>query len=274
MTIQVTELAGSKSINKPPVGSRSAERTFIVYDDEGIIPTIDDMLLASGMPTINQAHPDSPSLFATGYTFSLNEERANTWQVTWSYTPFEVADTEEDEPEEAEFTGLDVSVSQVIIDIWKANPNKPANVDAPLNPAPLGSATAAQSDIGGDLVASMGYPISYALPIADITITQNLYTSNFNGYGFLSSVSKRNSAAWLGFPAGSVLFKGVDITKTSPNSYQLTYNLTWDMWYHLRQVPERDEDGNPKIDVTGFELYVFFRQPFPETTSFGFLPSV
>ena len=274
MTIQVTELAGSKNISKPPRGDRSAERTFIVYDDEGIIPTIEDMLLADGMPTINEAHPDSDILYATGYDFSLNEERANTWEVTWTYTSYQVSDTEEEEPIEPDFTGLDVSVSQVIIDIWKADPNKPANINSPLNPAPLGSATAAQSDIGGDLVASMGHPISYALPTADITITQNLYTPVFNGYGFLTKVNKRNDGMWLGFPPGSVLFKGVDITKTAPNSYELTYNLTWDYWYHLRQVPERDKDGNPKIDITGNELYVFFRQPFPLTTSFGFLPIV
>lgn len=275
MTILIKELSGSKNISKPSQGSRSASREFLVYDDEGIIPTMDDMLNAAGMPVINQTHPDADYLFATGYRFSLSNQRANTWLVTWDYTPFEVADGGEDDvPVEPEFTGLSVNINQTIIDIWKSNPNKPANVSAPLNPAPLGSSTPAASDIGGNLVASKGYPISFALPIADITITTNIFTANFNGYGFLSSVSKRNNSSWLGFPAGSVLFKGVNINKTAPNTYQLTYQLTWDHWYHLRQVPERDEDGNPKIDVTGNELYVFFRQPFPQTTSFGFLPRV
>ena len=263
MTIQVTEVAGSREVAKPTSGDRSGSRTFVVYDDSGLIPTMDDMLLAAGMPTYNDPHPDNDSLFAGGYNFQLNDERANTWLVTWSYTPFLVNADEEEEPPDPEFVGFDAKVTQTIVDMWKANPTLPASIDTP-----------AETDIGGTLVANMGYPISGALPRADITLKTTLVSSDFQGYGFLASVSKRNSNTWLGFPAGSVLFKGVNIVRTAPTSYDLTYDLTWDYWYHMRQVPERDVDGNPKIDIAGFELNVFFKQPFPLTVDFGFLPNV
>lgn len=263
MTIQVTEVAGSRIVTNPAAGERSGSRSFIVYDDSGLFPTMDDMLLATGMPAYNDPHPDNDSLFAGGYNFQLNEERANTWIVTWNYTPNLVNAIEEDEPSDPDFAAFDAKVTQTIVDMWKSNPNKPANINNP-----------AATDIGGTLVANMGLPISAALPRADITLKTTLSTSNFQGFGFLTSVTKRNANTWLGFPAGSVLFKGVNIARTGPISYDLTYELTWDYWYHLRQVPERDVDGNPKIDLTGLELNVFFKQPFPLTVDFGFLPNV
>ena len=263
MTIQVTEVAGSRIVTNPAAGERSGSRSFIVYDDSGLFPTMDDMLLATGMPAYNDPHPDNDSLFAGGYNFQLNEERANTWIVTWNYTPNLVNAIEEDEPADPDFAAFDAKVTQTIVDMWKSNPNFPSNINNP-----------AATYIGGTLVANMGLPISAALPRADITLKTTLSTSNFQGFGFLTSVTKRNANTWLGFPAGSVLFKGVNIARTGPISYDLTYELTWDYWYHLRQVPERDIDGNPKIDLSGLELNVFFKQPFPLTVDFGFLPNV
>ena len=263
MTIQVTEVAGSRIVTNPAEGPRSVSRSFIVYDDSGLFPTMDDMLLATGMPAYNDPHPDNDSLFAGGYNFQLNEERANTWIVTWNYTPNLVNAIEEDEPADPDFAAFDAKVTQTIVDMWKSNPNFPSNINNP-----------AATDIGGTLVANMGLPISAALPRADITLKTPLSTTNCKGFGFLPSFTKRNANTWLGFPAGSVLFKGVNIARTGPISYDLTYELTWDYWYHLRQVPERDVDGNPKIDLSGSELNVFFKQPFPLTVDFGFLPNV
>ena len=272
MTIQVTEVAGSRTVAKPTSGDRSGSRTFVVYDDSGLFPTMDDMLLATGMPTYNDPHPDNDSLFAGGYNFQLNDERANTWLVTWSYTPFLVNADEEEEPPDPEFVGFDAKVTQTIVDMWRSNPLLPTDINDPPSPP---DDTAAASDIGGKAVHTMGYPISGALPRADITLKSTLVSSNFQGYGFLASVSKRNSNTWLGFPAGSVLFKGVNIVRTAPTTYDLTWDLTWDYWIHLRQSPDRDIDGNPKIDQSDpSEMYVFFKQPFPLTVDFGFLPNV
>jgi len=269
MTIQVKELQGSKKLRRPSGGDRSAERSFIVYDDEGVIPTIDDILLAPGMPVINQSHPDNSSLFATGYNFSLNPDRNNTWNVTWEYTPFVVADTNEDEEpldqdNQQTSDAFSVSISQTIIDIWRTNPTIPSNTDSP------GAAT----DIGGDEVHERGLAISKALSIANISITKTIVTPNFNAGGLLNNVTKRNNAVWLGLPAGSVLFKGVNINRTQPNTYSVSYECAYDSDYHLRQVPKRAEDGNPEfVSTASPTLDVYFRQPFPDTVSFNFIPN-
>jgi len=87
----------------------------------------------------------------------------------------------------------------------------------------------------------------------------------------------RNAESWLGFDAGSVLFIGVDIKQIAAGSYQLTYRLAWDFFSHLRQVPSRNEDGNPDMDRSDDPptlVMVYWRQPFPETTSFSFLPII
>ena len=268
MTIQVNEITGSRRLNRPSSGDRSAERSFIVYDDEGIIPTIDDMLLATGMPSINQAHPDNAGLFATGYSFTLNPDRNNTWDIRWEYTPYEVADTEDDEPIEPDegeaADAFSVSVSQSIIDIWRTDPTIPADT----------STINQTADIGGTEVHERGLAISKALPIANISISKTIVTSNFNAGGLLKHVTKRNDSVWLGLPAGSVLFKGVNINRTQPNTYQVSFECAFDSDFHLRQVPKRAEDGNPEyVSSATPTLAVYFRQPFPNTVSFNFIPS-
>jgi len=272
MSVIVQEIAGSKRISKPMSGFRSAERSFVVYDDEGIIPTIDDMLMADGMPLIGQVHPDSVTLFAGGYDFSLNADRANTWEVTWKYSPTQLNPSEEEEEdqdvpttEEVTVTGFNIVIGQTVLDIWKANPTIPSNVDNPSN----------TTDIGGTEVHEMGYPISFALPTAEITITKKVFESNFNGAGFIGNVTKRNEDDWIGFPAGSVLFKGVSVSRDNFGVFSFSFKLAYDKWFHLRQKPQRAEDGNPEVISTATpKLNVYFVQPFEETVSFVFLPNV
>ena len=259
MSIVVQEMAGSKIIDWQPGSTRTGQRVWVVYDDENLEITHDDILEAPGLPTFGEAHPDAGGLWAKGYSMRMLEDRANTWEVTWSYT-VNVVTGGDPEDDISFLPGFSVSIGQNIIDIWRSNPEKPASYSTP----------GATTDIGGTAVHSMGYPISMALPKADITIKSQIITNNFNGYGLLQYVGKRNSFSWMGFGAGEVLFTGVNITKNG-NVYDLDWSLTWDLWAHLRQVVARDEDGqvlNPS------ECPVYFRQPFPQHTSFAFLPQV
>ena len=271
MTIQVTETAGSKRLRQPASGDKTAEREFVVYDDAGIVPTMDDMLIASGMPRRNQSLPDNAGIFANGYSFQLHSDRINTWVVTWSYSPHEVADIEDDEPiddpasDESLATGFNVAIGQTIIDIWKSDPTIPSNPSSP----------GATDDIGGNEVHEKGVPVSMALPTAEITVSRTVFAQNFQAGGALVMVTKRNSASWLGFPAGSLLFKGVTINRPEPYRFELTFNISYDKWFHLRQCPKRAEDGNPEyVSTADPTLDVYFRQPFPLTTSFGFIPQI
>ena len=260
MSIVVQEMAGSKVIDWQPGSTRTGQRVFVVYDDEDIEINHDDILEADDLPVFGEAHPDASGLWAKGYSMRMLEERANTWEITWSYTvnQWEGEDTDDDVSLDS---GLNISIGQNIIDIWRSDPAKPTNVSSP----------GLTTDIGGNKVHVAGHPISMALPKADISIKSQIVTNSFNGYGLLQHITRRNSDTWLGFPPGSVLFHGINISKNG-NVYELDWSLTWDFWYHLRQVPARsDIDG--EIDDPG-SCSVYFRQPFPLTTSFSFIPQV
>jgi len=260
MSIVVQEIAGSKVIDWQPGSTRTGERVFIVYDDEDVPINHDDILEAADLPGFGEAHPDASGLWASGYSMRMLEDRANTWEITWSYTVIKFSGEGTDD-DEAFTPGLNISIGQNVIDMWRSNPNKPPNVSSP----------GLTTDIGGSIVHVAGHPISMALPKADITIKSQIITNNFNGYGLLQHITRRNSEAWLGFPAGSVLFHGVNISKNG-NVYDLDWSLTWDFWYHLRQVPNRSDIDGEIIDPGS--CFVWFRQPFPLTTSFAFLPQV
>jgi len=95
----------------------------------------------------------------------------------------------------------------------------------------------------------------------------------FTGGQYLSRVGKRNAANWQGFNAGSVLFTGMNVNHTRDGINEVEYSLAWDKFYHLRQVPERDENGDPVVDETATPpINVYWKQPFKQTTDFSFLP--
>tara|TARA_Y100001973_G_C5183946_1_gene326649 strand:+ start:1041 stop:1868 length:828 start_codon:yes stop_codon:yes gene_type:complete len=273
MSLVTTELAGTRTINRPAEGDTTATREFIVYDDDGFIPTISDILLNSGLPSMGMAHPDIGGIYANAYNLRLSPDRKNTWLVTWDYSPIIPPDYQEDdtdpidEPTDGEdaitATAFNVNIGQTVIDIWRSDPDVPVGTGVP-------SLTA---DIGGNEVHERGLPISFALPTAEISASITVFTNNFNGSGFLNNVTKRNSDSWLGFPVGSLLFKGVSISRPEPNKFDITYQISWDKWNHLRQVPKRAEDGNPEyVSTESPTLNVYWRQPFPDSTSFGFIP--
>ena len=265
MSIVVTETVGSKKISRGDDGSRSASRSFLVYDDEGLAITTGDVINAYGLPYIGQVYPDSGGLYANGYNLSLSDSRLDTWVVDWSYGTVQISeDDDEIDPvdDTAAETSLNITVGLTVIDIFKSGatlPTTPADISTP--PA---------VDVGGTLTDA-GYPISFALPTADIKITKT-YTGIFHGGGVLAITGTRNATNFLGFPLGSVLFAGVGYTAKGGYTYDLSFSLHFDSWYHLRQVPDRAADGKPNFNVTAGTMDVFWRQPFANTADFTFLP--
>jgi len=171
MSIVVQEMAGSKVIDWQPGSTRTGQRVFIVYDDEDVPINHDDILEADDLPVFGEAHPDAVGLWASGYSMRMLEDRANTWEITWSYTVHEWTGGDTDDDEVSFLPGLNISIGQNIIDIWRSDPDKPANVSSP----------GLTTDINGNKVHVAGYPISMALPKADITIKSQIITNNFNG---------------------------------------------------------------------------------------------
>lgn len=280
-------------------GSFTATRTFLVYDDGGASLLIDEAINNSGGVSFSEQHPDILGIYANNFTIKASSSRANTWEVAWSYAqpmtdveagglidPF-FGDTNNTSlnPTQEEINalveqnenqtdgggeddndtlptgiqGYSMTVGVAIIDIWKSNPSIPS----------IG--TEHSGDIGGTLVAEGGEPISMVLPTADISIrvtTEQL----LSGGHLVGVVGKRNSGAWQGFPAGSVLFTGANVTNSLNSVNEIEYSLAFDLWHHMRQAPERDDSGEVVIDSTTGAVEVYLKQPFPETVSFSFLP--
>tara|TARA_R110002020_G_scaffold273792_1_gene488964 strand:+ start:10027 stop:10842 length:816 start_codon:yes stop_codon:yes gene_type:complete len=270
MSVVVKETPDAKKINRATDGSRTASRSFIVYDDEGDILTASDVVTAYGLPFVGQVYPDAGGLFASGYNLSLHNDRKNTWVVDWSYNTIQITeDDSEGDPSDTTplETNTSITVGLTILDMYKSGFTLPSAAADINDPSPNGTDF---GDIGGSLTDS-GYPISFALPTADIKITKS-YTGFFNGAGFLSVTGTRNSNGWMGFPAGSLLFTGIGYTSKGGNTYDLTFNIAYDDWFHLRQVPDRAVGGKPNYNATTKTMDVFWRQPFNDTSSFTFLP--
>lgn len=265
MSVVVVELAGSKKISQSGEGARTGTRSFFVYDDEGIALNIGFILVTAGIPLLGSPHPDMAGLYANNWSITASDDRANAWTFVWNYSGI-YPDSQPDEDAEDStlpdgLQGFSMTVGVTIIDIWKADPTLPANLNTP-----------ATEDIGGTTVSEGGLPVSMALPTADIRLREK-FTGLFEGGRFLSKVGKRNSGDWQGFNSGSVLFTGMNVNHTRDGVNEIEYTLAWDKWYHLRQVPERDDDGKVVVDGTSDPpVNVYFKQPFEDTTSFSFLP--
>ena len=262
----ITELAGSGEYKRADSGAITASREFLVYADSNLM--VEDVIDLDTLPQIGEPYPSNETISVSSYSIRARSDRANTYTVTYSYkNPSDIEN--EDNPdvidgadEGSGVTGFSVGVALTIIDIWKSDPTIPASKSDP-----------ARSDIGGTLVSEGWYPISLALPTAEITITQKF--SGFFEIGFfINNIGKRNSQSWRGFNSGSVLFTGVDINQDNSGNNTANFKLAFDKFYHLRQVPKRDESGNPAVDLSEDPptLIVFFKQPFPEEVDFGFLP--
>lgn len=262
MTTTVTEQR-SGEMSRDSAGKMSASRTFLIYDDTGNL-TFNDVMDEGDLPSLGSPHPNNVFLVARSYSIRVHQDRAGTYDVTYKYQPYDGLEGNVIDGAEAEsgVTAFTINVGLSIIDIWKSDPTISANKSEP-----------AREDIGGTLVSEGGYPISLALPIAEITTTKQ-FTGYFDAGPYLAHVGKRNDAPWRGFDTGSVLFTGVDVTQDTLGNNEAQFKCAYDTYYHLRQSPERDEDGNPKVTLSGGtpSMVVFFKQPFKATANFGFLP--
>jgi hypothetical protein len=267
MTTTVTEQRrGEVSREIGTNGKMSGARSFIIYDDTGTLD-FNDVIDNNDLPALGTPHPSNSFIIATSYSIRANQDRDGTYEVSYRYEPYSALDgnvIDGAEPDSG-VTAFTMNVGLSIIDIWKADPTLPASKSDP-----------AREDIGGTLVSEGGYPISLALPVVEITISQR-FEGYFDAGIFLEKVGKRNNSSWRGFPTGSVLFTGVDVTQDTLGNNEAQYKCAYDKYYHMRQSPQRDEDGNPKVTLSGDDppvptMSVYFKQPFKSTTDFGFLP--
>ena len=258
MSVQVVEITGSRDMRN--AGGLQGARRFFAYDDALATPLIEDIMAGDGMPSPGDPHPDTPSLVANNYTMAPSSEKPGAWSVTWAYLPpeFPLPTGPEPVPDEPDlpFVGLNTSLSLTIVDMWKSDPEFPSNPSAP----------GATTDIGGTEVHVEGYPISMALSTVDISISNTVTAQTIFAGSMLNAMGKRNASTFMGLPEGTVLYRGSNVTRVGHSSWDVSYDFAYDPWFHMRQVPARDKDGNPAVvDGETPTLDVYWRQPFPST---------
>ena len=167
--------------------------------------------------------------------------------------------------EERTFNGVSITTGLALVDGYVAEASVPTN-------------GAQGGDDGylitnGTIVHQGGEPVTVPVPTTDITLSKTQFGEYFDLNDVQLKAGKRNDASFYGFASGSVIFKGMSVQRQAYDMWDVSYNFVWDAWKHMRQIPERDRNGDLVwSDAATPVLNIYYKQPFPETTSFGFAP--
>lgn len=115
-------------------------------------------------------------------------------------------------------------------------------------------AFASGADIAGDKVDTNGKPKVYDVPQQLVTIETQYDRTLPQGSPaaeplwatYTSYVGNRNSAEFLGFPIGTLLYQGFQ-TAPEDNYYRMSHTFLYDAWYHLDQIPAPNPTGEPVL---------------------------
>jgi hypothetical protein len=115
-------------------------------------------------------------------------------------------------------------------------------------------AFSAGADIAGLKVDTNGKPKVYDVPQQLVTI-ETQYDRTLTAASpaaeplwsvYTSYVGNRNSAVFLGFPIGTLLYQGFQ-TAPEDNYYRMSHTFLYDAWYHLDQIPAPNPTGEPVL---------------------------
>ena len=207
-------------------------------------PGDQQMYLASGLPRVRQRLPSAiygsqtflKTFVCRSVEATMQREQAYVWEVTCRFGSFETTSLTD---------GKYVQVTRASgvrgAQMYRSGVTFPAtgNVTWP------GSVV----DIGGTKVDLNGNPPTYEVPQMTITLellwdrtreaTPEPPTATYSSY-----IGKRNSAAFLGCDAGTVVYQGFTISP-SHEWYRIQHQFLWDAWFHLEQVPIPKPTGQP-----------------------------
>lgn len=170
-------------------------------------------------------------------------------------------ETEPDPEMERLYMGVSITTGVTILDGWVGGGAIPSNGTQPAD----GTYVA-----GGNQIHSGGKAVSVAVPKTELSLSETVFGEYFYLNGVQQLAGKRNSSNFYGFNAGSVLFTGMSVQRNDIGTWDATYTFVWDAWSHLRQAPERNDDGD--VVVVDGVVNVSWKQPFPQTVAFTFSP--
>jgi hypothetical protein len=275
MAITVTETTDSRRIATRD-GLTTANRSFHVYDLETpILQPLGVYALfgSNGLPNYWDQFPDAAfALNATSVTVQRAEGQIDVWLVNWDYTEQSYNIVQLKNPEQPGYVDVSAEASGETVDAWRSlTQNEIAALTASGGPYSLGTPGATPIDIGGRPMDSAGEPLTKLIRQISVnyavTVDQppNILT-------FAPFIGTRNSKTFSGAAPGRCLYLGGNVSRTSLNRWSINHKFLLDEWAHMRQVAERNPDGQVilgSIPAGGVAASkVTFAQPFPDLADF------
>jgi hypothetical protein len=263
MAITVVEQRDTRNLSQS-TGRVSASRTFVVYDDASPLLTPADVrgyFNGTDLPQIGDVFPKETDVYAVSFDISLIEDSEKAWRVQFSYENVEPGDSQ---PNEEGYTEITIDYKAEFRDVYRLGPNVPTNGNPNAN------------DIGGTQVDAAGSPISRLQRMSELLITEVVAGSTFpdRSLKIRAARGKRNTSVFQGAPIGQVLYQGATATRIAVNKFQIQHRFAQDEFYHLVQVPAKNQEGEVVKAVVN-NLWrakdVYFVQPFPDGYDFNLL---
>jgi hypothetical protein len=256
MSFTLVEKANSRSYSLAPTPGESfiTIQYLMTWSSASTQPTEAQIRGAAGAPpsrissTIYASDEYLKTMVIREVTIEPIRERQNAWIVTHRASTRNGYPTDNSTGAYCTCTRATVVRSTAM---YRSGPTFPTN----------GTVTFAGAvDIAGDKVDTNGKPKVYDVPQQlvtietqyDRTLTAALPAAEPNWATYTSYVGNRNSALFLGFPIGTLLYQGFQ-TAPEDNYYRMSHTFLYDAWYHLEQIPAPNPTGEP-ILVAGVSI--------------------
>jgi len=275
MPATAIELQSSRQYNHNK-GKPTATREYIVIDADSEADVL--ALFGSTLPDQNELYPNTGAflydLIARDYSIQKVAEHPRAFRISYTYepqgnivpanvNPF----TTDLEPGEVGYRTAQASTRAEFADFWRSL----TYVDALLY------SEAGTSNILNPPLDSRGVPVSRLVRLQEITISvvdQELP----DPVQVRAALGARNSARFLGYDKGFVLFAGFDGSiQPETGNTQCSYKFSYSSIAHLVQQPERTSLGDVKTNNDSGSIWygkadpVALVQPYTLTADFNSL---
>ena len=262
MAQQNYEMMDSRSTSTNS-GKSTGSRTFVVWDDASPIDKPSEIILGSnGLPGYGDLFPGSTSLFLSAYTIEHLPDSSKTWKVVFQY---ETGDpTGISPPSEPGYLQVSIEYQVVPKDVYRRDPGMNRQSGSPND-----------QDIAGVPVDSGGVPTTIFVPLHTLILEETVSSVSMPSRSAVirGAAGTRNSSSFYGASAGSLLYEGASARRIGIATYSLVHRFSYDVDYHMIQVPKRNGSGKVDLEVTAskgsYAGWVRFIQPFGLTSNFN-----
>jgi hypothetical protein len=256
MSFTLVERANSRSYSlaQAPGESTITLQYLMTWSSASTQPTEGQILAAAGTPpsrissAVYTGDPYLKTMVIREVSIEPVRERQNAWIVTHRASTRNGSLLSQTDGSYCTCTRATVVRSTAM---YRKSPTFPTNGTVTFSGA---------VDIGGTAVDTNGKPKVYDVPQQLVTI-ETQYDRTLTAASpaaeplwsvYTSYVGNRNSAVFLGFPIGTLLYQGFQ-TAPEDNYYRMSHTFLYDAWYHLEQIPAPNPTGEP-ILVAGVSI--------------------